>query len=157
MGSCAELCFGLYSRVRGCEFASPSPAFCSVSTGSAFHGHCATKARAQGSFYSNSALLAVNAQLSFRSSPGIYQLTSSRSWEQPQLSFPPALSTHFLLPYLILQLLSLGAPWAAAASPSVLSVLSAVHAATPQRKQEWKRKKPVAQGCAVSCTWRQWG
>lgn len=77
--------------------------------------------------------------------PGIYQLTSSRSWEQPQLSFPPALSTHFLLPYLILQLLSLGAPWAAAASPSVLSVLSAVHAAKPQRKQEWKRKKPVAQ------------
>lgn len=56
----------------------------------------------------------------------------------PEHPLPPA------LPHL--QLVSLRAPWAAAASPSVPS---SVHAAKPQRTQEWKREKPVAQeGCS---------
>lgn len=51
--------------------------------------------KGQGFFQSCLAFLAVNAQLSFRSSSGFYQLTCSRSWEQPQLSFPSSYSTHF--------------------------------------------------------------
>lgn len=69
----------------------------------------------------------------------------------PEHPLPPA------LPHL--QLVSLRAPWAAAASPSVLS---SVRAVKPRRTQEWKREKPVAQeGCSgrtrLSCTWRSGG
>lgn len=92
LGACAELCFGLS---EGCEFAYPH-FVCEYSE--CFPWTLCNKG--QGSFSSSSAFLAVNAQFSFRSSSGIYQLTSSRSWEQPQLSFPPSSPEHPLPPAL---------------------------------------------------------